>query len=268
MDREKNIVVKRNNYLEQKLDLKNKKVVVTGGSLGIGKVVSIELARLGCHVAIFDILEKEGEETTKQIFKNDGVAYFYKCDVTKQDDVKECFSSFFAKVGRIDILINNVGTTMPKKIEETSLTLWNKLLKINLTSSFICSKESLKYFKLNKKGTIVFISSGSAITGSGGSIAYTAAKGGVNSLVRGLAREFADFNIRVNGVAPRSISSPILDSLYKNDSLDDLRRKIPLKRLGLFEDVANAVIFLASELSSFIDGETLLIDGGRTYLHK
>lgn len=256
----------REAFLHKKVKLDGKKVVITGASSGIGKSIAIDLARLGCSVCIFDIDEKNGLDTLSVLKDACKKSFFVRCDITDVESVRQSFKKANSLMGGIDILINNAGISSKKTaLEEISEDFWKKVMEVNLTGSYICSREVLGYFKKNPGGNIVMISSGSALTGSGGSIAYAASKGGLNSLIRGLSRELAPRNIRVNGVAPRYIDSELLKRIYKGKDIKRLTEKIPLKRLGTLEDISNAVIFLASELSSFITGETILLDGGSTF---
>ncbi len=255
-----------NAVLSEKLGLSSKKAVITGGSRGIGKTIALELSRIGCIVTIFDVLAEEGRQNADEITRRGGTAYSIHCDVTDEGMVEESFKKARDLMGSIDILINNAGISSNKiSIEELGLDFWKKVIDINLTGSFICSRSVIKYFKLLQKGNIIMISSGSTITGTGGTAAYAASKAGINSLTRSLSRELAPFGIRVNGVAPRYIDSELLKIIYKGKNINELTGKIPLGRLGTHKDVADAVIFLASEMSSYITGEVILLDGGSTF---
>ncbi len=255
-----------NAILSEKLGLSGKKVVLTGGSRGIGKTIALELSSIGCLVAILDILAEEGRQTADEITGMGGTAYSVHCDVTNEGMVAESFKKARDLMGGIDILVNNAGISSNKiSIEELDLDFWKKVIDINLTGSFICSRAVIKYFKSLRKGNIIMISSGSTVTGTGGTAAYAASKAGINSLIRSLSRELAPFGIRANGVAPRYIDSELLKIIYKGKDISELTGKIPLGRLGTHKDVADAVIFLASEMSGYITGEVILLDGGSTF---
>lgn len=245
--------------------LKSKVAVVTGGGSGIGKTISLTLAALGIKIVIIDISEKTGRETSKEIIDKGGSSIFLKGDVTDEINIRGCMKAAVEKMGGIDILVNNAGIAKTIPLDELDLKEWKKVIEVNLTGPFICSKEAMGYILKRGGGTIIMVSSGSAITGSGGGAHYASSKGGINSLTRALSRELAPRGIRVNGVAPRAIESEQLDGLYPKEELDRIKGEIPLKRLGTRQDVANAIAYLASDLSAFTTGEVLLLDGGRTF---
>jgi NAD(P)-dependent dehydrogenase (short-subunit alcohol dehydrogenase family) len=242
-----------------------KVVVVTGGAAGIGRVICELMGRLGARVGVIDITEEKGKETVSRIVDQGGEAHFSRGDVTCEADIRRCMEDIHTHFRAIDILVNNAGIAAFVSFEELTLDLWKRFLDVNLTGAFICSKAALPYLSARGQAVIIMVSSGSAITGSGGAAAYAASKGGLNSLVRALSRELAPKGIRVNGVAPRSIESELLTKVYSPEHLLQTARTIPVGRMGTAQDVANVVAFLASDLSSFISGETLLVDGGRTF---
>jgi 3-oxoacyl-[acyl-carrier protein] reductase len=245
--------------------ISQKVVVVTGGAAGIGRVICELMGRLGARVGVIDISEEKGDETARSIVDQGGEAYFSRGDVTCEADIRRCMEDINTHFRAIDILVNNAGIAAFVSFEELTLDLWKRFLDVNLTGAFICSKAALPYLSARGQAVIVMVSSGSAITGSGGAAAYAASKGGLNSLVRALSRELAPKGIRVNGVAPRSIESELLTKVYSPEHLRQAARAIPVGRMGTAQDVANVVAFLASDLSGFISGEILLVDGGRTF---
>lgn len=247
------------------LTLEGKITIVTGGSRGIGKSIALKLAQAGSTVAIFDILEKEGKDTADQIVSSGGKADFYRVDVTSEEDVKNAVGGVLKNYGKIDFLVNNAGITSRYFFTEIPVQIWKKTIDVNLTGAFLCCKAVVPSMIKQKEGRIVIISSGSAITGSGGGAHYASSKGGVNSLVRALARELAPYNILVNGVAPRNIEAETLENVYSKEQIKALCEKIPLKRLGTPEEVANIALFLCSSLSTYITGQIILADGGRTF---
>lgn len=254
------------NYLDYKLPgIRNKSAVVTGGSCGIGRTIVRHLAFLGAKLAVIDISETKGRTGVKEIKDLGGMAEFYKGDVTHESSIKKCMKQIYYHFGSLDILVTNAGISSNVKFDKLSLENWRNVIDVNLTGSYICIKSAIPYFEANSNSSIIMISSGSAITGSGGSAAYAASKGGINSLVRALSRELAPKGTRVNGVAPRAIKGELLDRLYSKIEQQSIVSEIPLKRLGTEEDVAHVVSFLASDLSNFITGEVVLVDGGRTY---
>jgi 3-oxoacyl-[acyl-carrier protein] reductase len=245
--------------------LAKKTAVVTGGAGGIGKQICLTLAQMGMNIGIIDINADKGRDTLIELENASLSATFCQGDVTNKESIERCFEHFYSHFGGLDILVNNAGTSRNIPFKELELEDWNAVISVNLTGAFICSKTAIPYMVKQKKGSIIMISSGSALTGSGGSACYAASKGGLNSLVRALSRELAPQGIRVNGVAPRSIESDLLKKVYTTKRLKKIQEKIPLGRMGKYEDVAYVVAFLASELSAFLTGETVLLDGGRTF---
>jgi 3-oxoacyl-[acyl-carrier protein] reductase len=242
-----------------------KVAVVTGGALGIGKVISKTLGAFGVRIAIIDITAKSGNKTAAEIKEAGGQAMYCHGNVADADDITTCLQTVAGQMGGIDILVNNAGVSKNIPFADLTLAEWNRVIEINLTGAFVCTQIAVPYMLKRGSGNIIMISSGSALTGSGGGAHYAASKGGLNSLVRAISRELAPKGIRVNAVAPRTIESELLSLLYSQDELLRLIKDIPIGRLGRNEDVANIVAFLASDLSAFITGETILADGGRTF---
>ena len=239
--------------------------VITGGANGIGKAITRRLSLLGARVAIIDLSSDHGNELVDELCSRGNEAFFCKGNVTEMGEMEECMKNIASHFGRIGILVNNAGITKTIPFDKLSIEEWSKIVNVNLTGTFISTKAAALYLKKEKSASIVMISSGSSFTGSGGSVAYASSKGGINSMVRALARELAPSHIRVNGVAPRAIEGSLLNDLYTKEDLTTMITSIPLRRLGTEQDVADTVAFLASDLSSFITGETILLDGGRTY---
>ncbi|MBU4292931.1 MAG: SDR family oxidoreductase [Actinobacteria bacterium] len=185
--------------------------------------------------------------------------------MSKMNDVERSFRIIVKKLGGLHILVNNAGITNNISMDNLTLEEWKKVIDVNLTGSFICSKIAAGFILKSGGGVIIMVSSGSSLTGSGGGAHYAASKGGINSLVRALSRELAPKGIKVNAVAPRYINTEILSSLYAREEYLKIEKKIPLRRLGTVNDVANVVAFLASDLSSYISGEIILVDGGVTF---
>ncbi len=242
-----------------------KSAVITGAGRGIGKSIALLLSKLGVKVGIIDITP-DGESAAEEIRKAGGEAIFVKGNVTDTEQIEACMSGIAKEFGGIDFLVNNAGISDQVPFEELKIELWNKIINVNLTGAYICTKSALNYLKQKESSSIVMFSSGSVITGTGGCPAYAAAKGGIVSLTRALARELSVYKIRVNAVAPRNVRTEMLETVFSKDEIAKKEEHIPLKRLGSVEDIANAVLFLLSKMSDYITGETILIDGGRTYL--
>ena len=247
------------------LDLKNKVTVITGAAQGIGKSIVLKFAQAGSDIAIFDVLKKEGEDVISDVIALGRKGSFYKVDVTDKAQVNEAVKRVLNEYGKINFLINNAGITSKVPFVQLSLGVWQKTLDVNLTGAFLCCKAVARAMVKQKNGRIVLISSGSAITGSGGGAHYASSKGGINSLVRALSRELAPYNILVNGIAPRNIISGTLKNVYSREKLRNLADKVLLKRLGTSKEVANVALFLSSEFSTYITGQIILVDGGRTF---
>jgi len=244
----------------------NKVLVVTGGASGIGQTICNFMGTIGARIAVIDITEEKGNQAVQAIMGKGGEAYFTLGDVTNEEEIQQCMADISSRFGGIDILVNNAGIASLVPFEQMTLVVWKQIIEVNLTGAYICTKAALPYLTdRGKGGVVIMISSGSAITGSGASASYAASKGGLNSLVRALSRELAPKCIRVNGVAPRSIESELLKKIYTPEYLSQMAQEIPVGRMGTYEDVAHVVAFLASDLASFISGETLLVDGGRTF---
>jgi 3-oxoacyl-[acyl-carrier protein] reductase len=252
--------IKNKNNFKIMADLKNKVAIVTGAARGIGKGIAFALAKEGCNVIVSDINEndcqKVSEELAGQGIKSIGI----KCDVSNAADVEKLFGQAGKEFGRVDILVNNAGVYPFLPFEQMKELDWDKVIDINLKSIFLCSKEVLKF--MPEGGRIVNISSIAAFVGFAGLVHYCASKGGINAMIRALALELAARKITVNAVAPGAINTP------GASAPEEIKKQtigaIPLSRMGEPEDIANAVVFLASDESSYITGQTLIVDGGWT----
>lgn len=256
---------KNNSINNRLLGLEGKVAVITGGSNGIGREIALLMSTLDVTVAIIDRDMENGNNVVQRVKEAGKSAIFCYGNVADKNEMQRCFETVVRKTGTLDIFINNAGVTSKSSFNELTLDIWERTIAVNLTGCFICSKIAAQYMQEKDGGSMVMISSGSAITGGGGGAHYTASKAGVNGLVRYLSRELAPQGIRVNGVAPRSIDSEILQKLYSREEQSILIDKIPIGRLGTGNDVAKVVIFLASDLASYITGEIILVDGGRTF---
>ena len=236
--------------------------IVTGGSGGIGRAAALAFARKGAKVAVADILIEAGEETV-QMIKNDGAeAIFVKTDVSNPAEVKALVDKAVKTYGSLDYAHNNAGIDGAQALTaDYPEEMWNRVLSINLTGVWLCMKHEIPQMLKQGKGAIVNTASVGGFTALSKIAAYTAAKFGVIGITKTAALEYATQGIRVNAVCPGIISTPMTENLdqEKKSSLLDM---IPMERFGKPEDVAWAVLFLASEDASYITGETIVVSGG------
>jgi 3-oxoacyl-[acyl-carrier protein] reductase len=248
------------------VDLKGKVAIVTGASSGIGKATAVALARNGAAVVVNYLNNERGaQEAVADIQAMRRNALLVRADVTRLGDVSQLVLSTLQSFGRLDILVNNAGTLIERApIEECSENLWDATMAVNVKSAFLCAQAVIPHLKRQQQGRIINISSLAAETGGlGGSLHYAAAKGAMNSLTRGLAKELGQFNITVNAIAPGIISTPFHDRFTDAESLQRAINATPLRRVGTPEEVAEMVVYLASDEAGFVTGEVLGMDGGR-----
>jgi 3-oxoacyl-[acyl-carrier protein] reductase len=239
--------------------VKDKVALVTGGGRGLGEAISMTLAREGAHVAVGDINFSDAERVADAIRKMGGKSAAIKADVSKENDVKALVAKAADSLGTIDILVNNAGIIYQGSVAEMSEESWVRVLDVNLKGVFLCSREVMPILKRKRSGKIINLGS---LAGKVGGLAvganYAVSKAGVICLTKSLAKELAPYGINVNCLAPGVIDTEMTKELPR----EDLRKSIPLGRLGEAQDVANAVLFFASEESKYITGETLNINGG------
>lgn len=244
---------------------KNKVAVITGAAQGIGKGIAVQLAQRGAQTVIVDYNETVGKATAQEISEKYQKSIFVKADVSNAQDLEQVREKTFEIFERVDILILNAGVAFANKVDNITFKEWHKTLDINLSGLFNTVKAFYNDF-LTNKGSIVYISSGSALSGTGGGVSYPASKAGGEGLMRGLAKELGPQGVNVNIVAPRLIDTG--DMMRVNyptqESLDKVLEEIPVRRLGNVDDVANLAVFLADKKNSYIQGQTILVDGGRT----
>lgn len=252
------------------LDFKSKTAVVTGGSRGIGAAISVLLAQSGAKVMIDYLpIEKDIEglkEVVSQIRESGGQVESFTGDVTSPQAMEELCSLTLERFGGLDILVNCAGLTFPAGIEELSPDLWQRGVDVNLTGAYHATRAAAPHLLSQGAGRIIYIGSAGSITGGGGSAAYSAAKAGINGLVRALSKEMAPRGITVNAVLPALIETDLLrDKEPDPEKRSKYIERIPVGRFGTPEDVAYLVLFLASEFAGFITGQNIIVDGGATY---
>ncbi|MCC7192034.1 MAG: SDR family oxidoreductase [Phycisphaeraceae bacterium] len=246
-------------------DLSGRAALVTGAGVGIGQAVAVALGAAGAKVSIHYNSSRAGaDETLRQIRAGGGEGAVIQGDLTREDDANAVVDAAVEKLGRLDILVNNAGALLERAtIEGCSLDLWNRTLTANLTSAFLVTKRAIPSLRKSGKGSIINILSLSVQTGgANGAGAYGAAKGGLLTFTRTLARELAP-QVRTNAVMPGVIETRHHEVASSAEAMENYRRQTPLARNGKAEEVANAVLFLASDAASFTNGSLLDINGGR-----
>ena len=252
------------------MQLKNFNTVVTGSGTGIGKAIAHRFAKEGARGLIAEIDEIGGKETENLIINAGGYAKFHKTDISNEDSVKNMISETVSTLGGIDILVNNAAAFIFGGIDEVSRKDWEKVLNVNVLGYANCVKYSLPFLKESKYASIVNIASVSSFIAQPKFVPYNTSKGAIAQMTKCLAMDLAEFNIRVNAVCPGAIytraSERHMDFLgidYETGK-NDFGNNSLMKRMGTTEEIANGVLFLASDQSSYITGELLVIDGGST----
>jgi len=241
---------------------KNKTAIITGAGQGIGYGIALALAKEGCNVVVSDINQATCDKAA-QDFSGMGVkALGIKCDVSNKAEVDNLVAKTIENFGQLDILVNNAGIYPFKPFGQMIEADWDRVMDVNLKSIFLCSQASINAMKAGSK--IINISSIAAFVGFEGLTHYCASKGGVSSFTRALALELAPKKININAVAPGAVDTPGATGSSSEEVKNQTVAAIPLGRMGLAEDIANAVVFLASEKADYIVGQTIIVDGGWT----
>lgn len=249
--------------------------IVTGASSGIGAGCAKEMAKAGAKVVVnYPIPQGKdmADKVVAEITVDGGIAISYKCDVSKEDEVKQMFADVISQFGTVDILVNNAGLQKDAPFTEMTLEQWNFVLGVNLTGQFLCAREAVKEFlrrgvngKSRSAGKIVCMSSVHEVIPWAGHANYAASKGGVMLMMKTIAQEFAPKKIRINSIAPGAIATPINHDAWDTQAhLHELLKLIPQKRVGQVEDIGRAAVWLASDDADYVNGTTLFVDGGMT----
>ncbi len=240
--------------------IKNKTVIITGAGRGIGQGIALAFAREKYNVVAGDINLKDCERVAAGIKKLGAGCLAVKCDVAKKAEVENLMAQAARHFGQLDVLVNNAGIFPYTPLAEMTEADWDKVMDVNLKSVFLCSQAALKLMPAG--GRIISISSIASLVGFENLVHYCASKGGINGFVRALALELAPKKITVNAVAPGAVDTPGATAGSTAEAKKQTVAAIPLGRFGLPADIANAVLFLASEKSDYITGQVIVVDGG------
>ncbi|HEX8544130.1 MAG TPA: glucose 1-dehydrogenase [Pseudomonas sp.] len=254
-----------------RISLDKQVALVTGGSSGLGAGAAKALAAAGAAVVInYNSQPEPAEKLAAQIIAEGGQAVAIGADVSQEDQVERLFAQTLEHFGRLDILVANSGLQKDASIFDMSLADWNKVIDVNLTGQFLCARSALRQFVAQgmhpevsrAMGKIIHMSSVHQLIPWAEHANYAASKGGIDLLMRTIAQEVGEKKIRVNSIAPGAIRTAINQDAMKGDAKAKLLKLIPYGRVGEAEDVANAVVWLASDLSDYVHGTTLFVDGG------
>lgn len=244
------------------MDFSNKVAIVTGGSRGIGKAIAKKLASFKANIVInYTSSETEALKVKEEIESLGVECMTVKCDVSKSEDVNNMVSEVMDRFGKVDILINNAGITKDALIMKMKEEDFDKVIDVNLKGVFNCTKAVTKPMMKQRNGKIVNMASVVGVMGNPGQANYCASKAGVIGFTKATAKELASRNININAVAPGFIETAMTDVL-KDDVKESMLSSIPMKKFGTPEDIANLVIFLCSDMSTYITGQVVHVDGG------
>jgi 3-oxoacyl-[acyl-carrier protein] reductase len=242
-------------------ELKGKVAIVTGGAQGIGRAIALTLARSGADVVISDINLEKAQETAREIEALNVRSLAIKSNVADVNEVEQMVKESVDKLGRIDILVNNAGITRDNVLLRMKPEEWDQVMAINLRGTFLCTRTALKFMFRQRSGRIVNIASITGLMGNAGQANYSASKAGIIGFTKATAREYANRGITVNAVAPGFINTAMTQAIPEKER-EMLIKQIPMERLGSPDDVASAVYFLVSDLSSYITGQVINVNGG------
>ena len=252
---------------DETMRLQGKTALITGGTSGIGSATALRFAREGAQVVVTGRSAERGEQVVRDIEALGGEALFVRCDVRLAEDCRNAVERTLERFGKIDVLFNNAGVFHPKTLPECTEEEWDETIDSSLKGAFLMSKYALPSMIERGSGSIIHTSSGWGILGGNGAAAYCAAKGGLVVMAKAMAIDHGRHGIRVNCVCPGDVLTPMLhdDAAKRGMSWDDYAAGAadrPLGRIGTVDEIASAVVFLASDESSFVTGESLVVDGG------
>jgi len=254
--------------------LTGQKALVTGANSGIGKAIAIALGRAGADVAVNYVRGADAAAEVVETIEQAGQrALAIEADVSREDQVQAMFQQAIREFGTIDILINNAGMQMDAAVSDMTAAQWNTVIAVNLTGQFLCAREAIREFMRRgvvpqvsaAAGKIICISSVHEVIPWGGHVNYASSKGGVMMMMKTLAQEVAPNRIRVNSVCPGAIRTPINTAAWDTpEAYAKLRKLIPYDRIGEPDEIANVVVFIASDLADYMTGASIFVDGGMT----
>jgi len=254
--------------------LKGQKALVTGASSGIGKAIALALGHAGADVCVNYVSGKDkAQEIVDHLGEHGFKAFAYQADVSKEDQVVAMFDAMREEFGTVDVVINNAGLQQDAPVDKMTLAQWQKVIDVNLTGQFLCSREAVREFKRRgvrpeiscAAGKIICVSSVHEVIPWAGHVNYAASKGGVMLMMKSIAQEVAPYRIRVNSIAPGAIRTPInMQAWDTPEHYAELLKLIPYKRIGEAEEIGRAAVWLASDDSDYVHGVTLFVDGGMT----
>lgn len=247
--------------------LNEKVAIITGAKSGIGLATALRFAAEGAKVVMADV--KDASQEVREITKQGAEALFVQVDVSSEPQVNALIEKTVAAYGRLDVLVNNAGIELAKKVTDTTEVEWDRLMNVNLKGVFLCSKAAIPRMQRNGGGVIVNVASELGLVGGSEIAAYCASKGGVVQLTKAMAIDHVDDGVRVNCVAPGPVATALLETIIETSSNPEEERrsiveKTLLKRLARPEEIANVILFLASDESSYMTGSVVVVDGGWT----
>ena len=244
--------------------LKDKIALVTGSSRGVGRAVALAFAKEGAKVVVnYSSSEKAAMEVADKIKEMGSDAIAVKADVSKKEDVEALIKAGIEKFGRIDILVNNAGFTRPALLINMTEEQWDAVVDIHMKGTFLCSQAAAKYMIEQKSGKIINVASVAGVVGTVGQVNYSAAKGGIISMTKSIARELARYNICCNVISLGVVETEMTEKIRTDEKLREIYlNRILLKRFAKLEDITPAFVFFASDESNYITGQLLCVDGG------